>query len=173
VCIATVRIDDDDGLADDFGEMVAEYLRPEFSGFWLSFPMGLRLVKSDRSVSLTQSYMPKIAVGLVKVECLDQSQLPRTVYSVGAHAKIDRKEPVIIDARRQAYLRTHHNQNDTNIRPLEWVRNWIQRSAEDEVKSEAAAKCFSVRWENLGENVGKSRVKKMCSPIAQLVYRKA
>jgi hypothetical protein len=173
VCIATVRIDDDDGLADDFGEMVAEYLRPEFSGFWLSFPMGLRLVKSGRSFTLTQSYMPKIAAGLGKVECLEQSQIPETAYSIASHAKIDRREPVIVDARKQAYLRTHHGHNDTNMGSLQWARNWVQQSAEDEIQAEIAGKSFSISFEKLGGFKSKSRAKKIFSPVAQLVYRKA
>lgn len=121
VC-ATVRLDDDDALADDFMLQLDQYLDPKFSEYCISFTKGYRAYHlEDGTIRYEVSYTPMIAQGLSYVKAYDLSldRSIKTIYSVGDHKKVDRKRPVILDSRAIGYIWSVHadsdmSQNDKN-----------------------------------------------------------
>lgn len=113
---ATVRLDDDDALANDFGLEVEKYLDFRFSGMCLSFAKGvLGVHDGDVYRSLYQYHMPKNAQGMTFITTKADAQagnMPFSVFATGNHRTVDRRYPTVSDARRMMYIRTEHGESD-------------------------------------------------------------
>lgn len=115
VCYATVRLDDDDALADDFEQQMYHYISPEFEGHAITFANGYEGIyeKGGYSAFLPR-HSPKIAMGLSLVQVFRPSSPPRllSVYSLGSHTKVDEKHPLVINPLSPMYVRTIHPGSD-------------------------------------------------------------
>lgn len=113
---ATVRLDDDDALAEDFGLEVENYLDPRFSGMCLSFAKGvLGSHGGDVYTELYQYHMPKNAQGMTFIAtkaAANAGESPFSVFATGNHRTVDRRYPTVSDARRIMYIRTEHGESD-------------------------------------------------------------
>lgn len=174
ICVATVRLDDDDGLSKNFSEILRPYVNQKFAGFWVSFPSGVRVVIDSAGWLATRSYMPKTSQGLARVEIFDFQNVEAfgTAYGLGSHAGVDRRAPVILDARQAAYIRTHHGDNDSRVRPLESMRTWIQVSAEPEVEESDLRGMFGCDLGAMGYRHRKSWASKQMAPLCSLLYKR-
>jgi hypothetical protein len=174
ICVATVRLDDDDGLARNFAQMLMPYVKEEFAGLWVSFPLGIRMAINASGWLATKSYMPKTSQGLARVELFDVNNVDTfgTAYDLGGHAQVDRRAPVIMDARQVAYIRTHHDDNDSGARPLESIRTWIQVSSEAEVDEEDLRRTFGCEFGAMGPRQRKSWGSRKMAPVCSLLYQK-
>ncbi|MGO3699089.1 glycosyltransferase [Halomonas sp. AOP1-B1-8] len=117
VCFASVRLDDDDGLSYDFFNKLSKYLKPELSGFAVTFPLGFAgfYLQGD-FVGFEQLNQPKIALGLSYISTYVDGQFgndAKSVYGLGDHNKIDEKCPVIMDSTDSMYIRVVHEGSDT------------------------------------------------------------
>lgn len=115
---ASVRLDDDDALAPEFLQHVAEYLKPDLAGMHLSFSDGLQgfvdpvtMTASDvRAVS-----KPKNAQGLTFINSFIGGQFANEslhVHRFLGHREVDSLTPVIVDARALGYFRTMSPSSD-------------------------------------------------------------
>lgn len=172
-CIATVRLDDDDALANNYTNMLLEYIKPALAGFFVSFPLGVRLsIKRDQLI-LTSSYLSKTSQGMARVEEVDVGEATYfpTAYSGGSHFGVDKRGPVVLDSRFPAYIRTNHVDNDSGMRPLEWARHWIQVSAEPLAKEQEVLDFITCNLAALGSVKSKPFLKRVLAPVSSLVYR--
>lgn len=116
VCYATVRLDDDDALADDFEKALIKYVAPEFDQHAISFSKGYNAFYEDNKyLSFQEIKYPLIALGLSYINVFrKEGELPykTSVYSLGNHTKIDERFPVITKADTPMYLRTIHKESD-------------------------------------------------------------
>lgn len=116
VTYATVRLDDDDALAENYCERLLTYVEEHFSGFCISFGKGVAaLIGEDQTVNFKAYYAPKLAAGLAFIQHKPEGIAPRgkTVYELGNHTKVDLNIPTILDSRSVAFLRTVHLHADT------------------------------------------------------------
>ncbi|MGO3862318.1 MAG: glycosyltransferase [Halomonas sp.] len=116
VCYATVRLDDDDALADNYYQELSKYLSPAFVGHSISFAQGYAGLY-DGSV-YTKFYpmnLPKCALGLAHIHLYNKgkriSKTP-SIYALGAHTRIDEKAPLILSSEQSMYIRTIHKGSD-------------------------------------------------------------
>ena len=118
---ATVRLDDDDGLAASYCVKLSKYLTRNFASFPISFPYGVQGVVDPDSGAISdlrRKFSPKTALGLAHLNYYS----PQNgfvdgrvhVHRLGNHTEIDRKNAVIYDSRFCAYFRTISNFNDSN-----------------------------------------------------------
>ena len=173
ICLATIRLDDDDALANNYTQLLLPYVRPDLSGFYVSFPLGVRLsIKHGRFV-LTKCYLPKTSQGLARIEVVDpfSENSFQTTYGGGSHVGVDKRGPAILDAREIAYVRTNHVDNDSGMRPLEWARHWIQVSAEPLAERNKIESEVSLNLDALGVCGKKTLLQGWLSPVSSLVYR--
>lgn len=115
VCYATVRLDDDDALADDFEEELYKYVDPLFADHAVSFSSGYEGIYEQGSFSIfTKRNSPKIAMGLSLIKIYKKDSPPKniSVYSLGNHTKVDEKHPLIINPQLPMYVRTVHPESD-------------------------------------------------------------
>lgn len=119
---ATVRLDDDDALADDFFVSLSGYIEPRYRGLAVSLAKGyMAYVSEGKFVGFVEKNYPKIAQGFSFIAASSKSKpgKKRTIYSLGNHVKVDEKFPVLLDARKPSYLWGIHeasdlSQNDSN-----------------------------------------------------------
>lgn len=122
VCYASVRLDDDDALADDFYPALFKYVEPSFVGHSISFAKGYAgLYENGRYTNFYAQVYPKLALGLAHIHLYRQGQALEvpSIYALGGHTKIDERAPVIVDSRNSMYIRTIHEASDmfsSNIR---------------------------------------------------------
>lgn len=116
ICYATVRLDDDDALADDFEKELLVYLAPEFKSHAISFSKGYNAYyENDAYIAFKLIKYPLIALGLSYINIFEKSNKKPskvTVYSLGNHTKIDERFPVIIKANAPMFFRTIHEESD-------------------------------------------------------------
>lgn len=121
-CYATVRLDDDDGLAESYLEQLSPYLFPCYSGMAVSFPRGFAGIYARSKIEKVYNYYePKLALGLAYINVRNAGVFhhrPTHVHALGNHRKIDLKIPVILDGRQPAYLWTIHDQTDRDTAKL-------------------------------------------------------
>lgn len=119
--LATVRLDDDDGLSTNFIEKLSNHMRSGLSGYAVSFAHGIEGYWDStacRVSDLRHSYFPKFALGLAylnswsKTNGLEESKTIH-VYNMGNHMKIDETYPTIVDATEPMYFRTLSSTNDS------------------------------------------------------------
>jgi len=88
------RIDNDDALPRDYIKRLKEFLRPEFSGFVISFPNVSIIQRNKANNFLRQEkYFPSNSIGLAYVTAKDQY---KTIMTLGDHGKINQKHPMIL-----------------------------------------------------------------------------
>ncbi|MGM8849349.1 glycosyltransferase [Salinicola halophyticus] len=116
VCYATVRLDDDDALAPDFGIELNKYLKPEFSGMGVTFSKGVFAIYDQGVYSAFYHYKKmNNAQGLAFVGTRSQSlqrNIPMTVFGTGNHTSIDERFPTVNDSSKIMFLRSEHDGSD-------------------------------------------------------------
>ncbi|XKF16237.1 putative rhamnosyl transferase [Halomonas sp. BLK-85] len=116
VCYATVRLDDDDALADDYYAKLFRYLSPEFIGHSISFPQGYAgLYDGDKYIKFHPVSLPKLALGLSHVHLYKKGQKANkmlSIYGLGDHNRIDEKAPLVLVPEKGVYIRTVHKESD-------------------------------------------------------------
>lgn len=122
---ATVRLDDDDGLSSSYCQKLCEYLDRDVIGFPISFAYGYEGFFDEKKnifSDIRHWYKPKIALGLAFTNKYsnDNGFFDKriTVYNLGAHTKIDLKNPIIVDSTFPAYFRTLSLYNDSGVNEL-------------------------------------------------------
>lgn len=116
VCYATVRLDDDDALADNYGTELIKYVLPSLNMHAVSFPLGyLAVYEGSKYVKFVYNKQPKIALGLAYIAFFAKNgPLPKlaSVYALGNHNKVDDKVPLITNSLVPMYIRTLHEASD-------------------------------------------------------------
>lgn len=116
LCYASVRLDDDDALANTYFENLFKYIDKPFAGFLVSFGKGVAgIVDNGELCDFKDYYYPKSAQGLAFIQYKAVNRLNNcvSVYDTGMHTKADLNYPVIVDSRRYAFMRTIHQYADT------------------------------------------------------------
>lgn len=119
--LATVRLDDDDGLSTSFIDRLSNHMKPGLTGYAVSFAYGVEGYFDERNGmihNLRHSYFPKNAFGLAYINEYKEGQgladnKAIHVYNLGNHMKIDEVYPTIVDATSPMYFRTLSNTNDS------------------------------------------------------------
>lgn len=116
VCYATVRLDDDDALASDFGQKLECYVQPHFAGMCVTFAKGVLGVYDGQCYQQSYHfYKPNVALGLSMINTRERAangQGPWTVYAAGNHRSVDERYPTIVDSSQIMFLRTEHEASD-------------------------------------------------------------
>lgn len=113
------RLDDDDVLSADYFDRMAGFLRPEYAGMVVSFPLGViaGIDRDGRVFNLREIHTPMVAIGLLYICQIDgrgSFVAPRS----GTHVYADRYNPVILDSRDYGYFRFTHSDQDSAIGDL-------------------------------------------------------
>ncbi|WP_434772261.1 glycosyltransferase [Pseudomonas entomophila] len=119
--VATVRLDDDDGVSNNFISKLSTHMRPGLAGYAVSFAHGIEGYWEDNGnyiKDLKHSYFPKCAQALAYLNEYDAQQGMSEnktihVYNLGNHMKIDERFPTIVDATEPMYFRTLSTTNDS------------------------------------------------------------
>lgn len=123
VLFSTVRLDDDDALADDFFEKMDFYFKKENVGFGLSFGngyAGFYDFELGCYEKIVDYYSPKVAIGLSHFNMYEYdsksfvSNKIRTIYHARKHVTVDLYIPIILDSRESMFIRTMHNNSDSS-----------------------------------------------------------
>jgi hypothetical protein len=112
---ASIRLDDDDALASWFLERFSGYVQPAYAGHAVTFTSGV-WVRLVGELHLERVWMPKSAQGLGYIA--GPGTAYRSVFELGPHHDVQKKAPVILDERRDAFLRTIYTSGDTGGRQL-------------------------------------------------------
>lgn len=141
VCYATVRLDDDDALADNFENELWNYVSPEFSGHAVTFSQGYNAFYDiDGYTGFQFVKYPLIALGLSYIDVFRSGDKEvKSVYSLGKHTTIDERYPVILKSKLPMYVRTIHKASDIYHRKFKG-KNGL---ASGLVKLNDVAECFS------------------------------
>jgi hypothetical protein len=118
---AAVRLDDDDGLAANYIDRLSQFISESYSGFAVTFGRGYVGQfdnQSQRFVSIRDVYQPMSSRGLSAICTYDMAKKSfsspcSSAFSLGRHTTVDRRFPVIIDAREPAFFGSEHTQQDT------------------------------------------------------------
>lgn len=119
--VATVRLDDDDGVSNNFIAKLSSHMREGLTGYAVSFAYGIEGYWEDQGnfvKDLRHSYFPKCAQALAYLNEYDAKSGMREnktvhVYNLGNHMKIDERFPTIVDATAPMYFRTLSTTNDS------------------------------------------------------------
>lgn len=115
LCYATVRLDDDDAVSNSYFDNLNTYIHPKFNKMAITWPMGYRGLFIDHSYKkFAECEQMKCAQGLAYIARYSEGKYskPLTVFSLGHHAKVDQRVPLIVDKSTRAYLRTVHEESD-------------------------------------------------------------
>lgn len=139
MCFATVRLDDDDALAPDFGVKLARYLKPEFVGMGVTFPKGVfGVFDGERYTAFYHYSKPNNAQGLAFIGSTNSSlnqELPVTVLSAGSHVSLDERYPTVNDSRDIMFIRTEHEGSDLIATGRVREKDKMKSLSEDELSS--------------------------------------
>ena len=110
------RLDDDDVLATNYFSRMKRFMRPNFAGMVVSFPLGVEAILDGAMVSnLKTAHFPMNSMGLMHI-----CQLGKNSQVVGPrggqHNKADRDNAVVIDSREIGYFRFNHVGQDNVLR---------------------------------------------------------
>jgi hypothetical protein len=106
----TFRLDDDDGLAEDYIERLHEIARPEFCGMCVSFPRTVHIEDDGQNTPVFYPvWTAKHSAGLAYI---GKPGKEKTVYSAGSHTRVDEHQLTIIDSRFFSAARLFHSFND-------------------------------------------------------------
>ena len=123
VLFSTVRLDDDDALANNFFEKMDSYFKEENVGFGLSFGngyAGFYDFESGCYEKIVDYYSPKVAIGLSHFNIYKYasrsfvSSKIRTIYHARKHVTVDLYIPLILDSREYMFIRTMHDNSDSS-----------------------------------------------------------
>jgi len=88
------RIDNDDAVPRDYIKRLKEFLKPEFSGFVVSFPNISIIQRNKKNNFLKQEkYFPSNSIGLAYVTCKNSY---KTIMTLGDHGKVNQKNPMLL-----------------------------------------------------------------------------
>lgn len=117
---ATVRLDDDDGLAASYCERLSSLLERGLYGLPVSYAYGYEGFYDKNSGSFRSVkhwYHPKIALGLAFINKFEIGKGfyddKCHIYNLGRHTRIDETYPILIDSTFPAYFRTISSHNDS------------------------------------------------------------
>lgn len=121
---ATVRLDDDDALSDNFITETGKYLSPQMKGMCISFAYGFEGYVDPATLAVNDirhCYSPKAAQGLAYINLIQNGDVvdKKTfhVLNTNNHTKVDERYPVILDSRMPMYFRALSFTNDSNGSP--------------------------------------------------------
>lgn len=127
ILFSTVRLDDDDALANNFFESMNPYFKKENVGFGLSFGSGYAgfyNFELGRYEKVVDYYSPKVAIGLSHFNIYKAdsktfvSNKIKTIYHARKHVTVDLYIPLILDSRESMFIRTMHNNSDSSNNKL-------------------------------------------------------
>ncbi|MEB8057678.1 glycosyltransferase [Pseudomonas fulva] len=114
---ASVRLDDDDGLAKTFLHQLNRYLNAEFSGFVISFAKGHGVLLNGAGdfVKMANYKWRFGSAGLTYISTKTESITTgrHSIYQCGNHIKTDDEFATISDGRHAAFIRAFHSGNDS------------------------------------------------------------
>lgn len=122
ILFSTVRLDDDDALANNFFEKMDCYFKEENVGFGLSFGngyAGFYDFNTNSYEKIVDYYSPKVAIGLSHFNIYKSdsksfvSDKVRTIYHARKHVTVDLYIPIILDSRDVMFIRTMHSNSDS------------------------------------------------------------
>ena len=88
------RIDNDDAVPCDYISRLKYFLKPEFSGFVISFPNVSIIQRTHKDKLLKQEkYFPSNSIGLAYVANKNNY---RTIMTLGDHGKVNEKYPMVL-----------------------------------------------------------------------------
>lgn len=123
--VASVRLDDDDGVSKSFFKRVSDYMDFSERPFVLSFSygyQGLYDYKEQTVKELKHFYSPKLALGLVYIskvsDAIKSNGKVTSIYSLGRHTRLDEKIPVLSLADKPMWFRTIAEHNDSGDKPM-------------------------------------------------------
>lgn len=119
--LATVRLDDDDGLSANFVQKLSEHMHPGLTGYAVSFAYGLEGYWNSESCQISDirhNYFPKFSAGMAYLNSYKSSDgladnKTIHVYNLGNHMKIDEYYPTIVEAKEPMFFRTLSTTNDS------------------------------------------------------------
>lgn len=151
--VASIRIDDDDGISSDFLTQLNQYLKLEFNGFVISISKGYAILLNDENevVKIAKYKWRFAAIGLAYI--YEKSNLIKhfSIYQCGNHVKTDEKFPSILDCRSESVVRSFNQYNDSqaNFNKLESINKSAELSLfEDKFKLD-----IKFKFEEAGLNV--------------------
>lgn len=114
--VASFILDDDDCISLDFFEKSKKYINKAFMGHAVSYGLGVYGVfdKDNKLVNVTQSYYPKVNIGLMRIGAYRHTHKKIVLPKAGSHTKFDRHMPTIIDSREVSYWWSKHTSQDTS-----------------------------------------------------------
>lgn len=127
ILFSTVRLDNDDALANNFFESMNPYFKKENVGFGLSFGSGYAgfyNFELGRYEKVVDYYSPKVAIGLSHFNIYKAdsktfvSNKIKTIYHARKHVTVDLYIPLILDSRESMFIRTMHNNSDSSNNKL-------------------------------------------------------
>jgi hypothetical protein len=112
--VASIRIDDDDGISSDFLMQLNNYLRLEFKGFILSICKGYAILLNDENevVKIAKYKWRFAAAGLAYIYEKNNLVKHFSIYQCGSHTTTDERFPSILDSRSEGIIRSFHQYND-------------------------------------------------------------
>lgn len=113
--IGQFMLDDDDCITLDFFEKSIKYISKPFFGHIVSYGLGVYGIfdKINNVINITESYYPKVNIGLLRVGAYRHSKNAMVFPKLGSHTKADRYSPTIIDSREVSYWWSKHCSQDT------------------------------------------------------------
>lgn len=155
LCV-TIRLDDDDALADDYLSQLNDYLTPSFSGFYISFPKGYRAnFLDDESIVFAPFIYRMCAQGIAFVETFRPGvNKIKGVFQTN-HITADERFPAVVDSRRFSYIRAVHIHSSIYTQRKDKVFRF-----DDSVEPEEVQKRFS--WiKNMETDKSDKKIKKI------------
>ncbi|MBP5980590.1 MAG: hypothetical protein KA748_10315 [Halomonas sp.] len=144
VCYATVRVDDDDALSNDFGEHLFKYVDPVYQGHAISFPVGVvGFFNGEKYIGFNKRKTPLTALGLSFINVYTVSgnkPNPLSIYGLGKHSNIDERYPVVMISKKIMYIRTMHEESD--VYSMELKKKFLKG---DEVSKKDINNLFAVK----------------------------
>jgi hypothetical protein len=116
----TMRLDDDDALAGDFSDRVADLITVNHAGYCVSLANGAEITGRDDRIICWEKFWFCGSAGLGYI-----SDRPgrMNVYHCGSHARVSSMYPTITMTGAPAYLQTLHGHNDSVRKVREEARS--------------------------------------------------
>lgn len=112
--VVLFRVDDDDLLALDYLDVLANYATPHDHGRAVSLARGYSAMWHEGRVSqIRHTYRRLGSQGQANVGTWDAATQTLDLPAAGSHASVDRRMPTILDSRRPAFLQLRHLGQDT------------------------------------------------------------
>jgi hypothetical protein len=117
---AIFNLDDDDLVAKDYISNLREYVDPKFSGWAISFGLGISTLFDNETgefYDFRECYHPKINIGLALVNSYEISRENVDIGSLSrpSHTIIDKKKKLALDSSNVMWAWARHIDQDTLI----------------------------------------------------------